>query len=178
MLQFVTKCNINYPHLALLAHPVKCILFAGAVLGSRPWRAAEYPRPGGLGAGLEAPNEPARRAPYEGVAAFFRLRNPRKMTGRQPGHGCGGLGPSPMKPSAKRALLVREAEARAAGQWRPGEGWQPLAPGRGRRAAWRGLAVAEGWPGCAAAVRWAGVRVEAVVSGLTPTNGSGSALRN
>ena len=27
------------------------------------------------------------------------------MTGRKPGHGGGGLGPSPIKPSAKRALL-------------------------------------------------------------------------
>jgi hypothetical protein len=134
MLQIVTKCNISYPHSASLACPVKCILFAGAVPGSRPWRAAECPRPGGLGDGLEAPNEPARRAPYEGVAAFFRLRNPRKMTGRQPGHGCGGLGLSPMKLSAKRALSVRWAEARAAGQRRVGGGWQPLAPGRLARA--------------------------------------------
>ena len=57
--------------------------------------------------GSEPPMDSRRSRPCEGVAAFFRLRSPRKMTGLfEPGHDDGGLGLSPMKPSAKRALLL------------------------------------------------------------------------
>ena len=47
------------------------------------------------------------------------------MTGRQPGHDGGGLGHSPIKPSAKRALFVglrglnANITARAAGLFQP-----------------------------------------------------------
>jgi len=61
-----------------------------------------------------------RSRPYEAVAALFGRRKPRRMTGQQPGHDGGGLGCSPMKPSAKRALLLpawleRKLYSRAAG---------------------------------------------------------------
>ena len=80
------------------------------------------------------------------------------MTGRQPGHDGGGLGLSPMKPSAKRALLLpawpeRKLYWQVAGFFRPVAcnriqegltgGVGPFWPG----AAWRrcgGLAVG-GW---------------------------------
>jgi hypothetical protein len=75
----------------------------------------------GLGGG-QPPMDARRSRPCEGVAAFFRLRNPRQMTGRQPGHDGGGLGLTPIRPSAKRALLLpawpeRKLYPQAAGFW-------------------------------------------------------------
>lgn len=56
------------------------------------------PRPGGLGDGLSAPNRPARRAPYEGGAAFFRAAEPEAMQ-RSAEHETGAWGP-PQQTSA------------------------------------------------------------------------------
>jgi hypothetical protein len=125
MLQIVTKCNISYAHFALLTYSVKCILFVGAVPGSRPWRAVECPRPGGLGDGLEAPNEPARRAPYEGVAADQQeAAEPEEDDRASAGAWMRGFGALPNKTLREAGLIG--AVGRGAGGW-AAEGWGRLA---------------------------------------------------
>ncbi len=77
------------------------------------------------------------------------------MTGRQPGHGSGGLGYSPMRPSAKRALFVGLRGLNAdTTNWRQAfsAGGRLLLRGGGR-AVWGLLQARHG----GAVVRWVGV---------------------